>query len=82
VKPNNSSAVVTLQGKLAWQVSDRVTLRAGGVGSRDDWGEYIHSQLFNPTHMPRHLDQSQSYFSTLHHTLSSRSFYTVGLNYF
>ncbi len=81
-KPNNSSSVHTLQAKLAWRANDRITVRAGGLGSRDDWREYVHNLLFSPDRMPRHLDRNQSYFTTLTHALSSRSFYNLGVNYF
>jgi outer membrane receptor protein involved in Fe transport len=81
IKPNNSSSVYTLQGKLAWRLNDRMTLRAGGLGSDDDWHEYVHSLLFNPSFMPRHYDGNRSYYGSFNHALSARTFYNIGINY-
>ncbi len=81
-KPNNSTSGWTFQGKLSWQLSDKMTLKAGGLGSQDRWREYIHTYLFNLNHAPRYLDNNKSYFTTFNHVLSSKTFWNVGYNYF
>ena len=82
IKPNNSTGGFTFQGKLAWQLNDRMTLKVGGLGSEDKWREYNHAYLLNLDHTPRYLDRNVSYTGTFNHTLSQKTFYTVGLNYF
>jgi outer membrane receptor protein involved in Fe transport len=81
-KPNNFSSGYTYQGKLAWTVNDQVNVKAGTLGSRDKWREYSHTYLFNQDHMPRYKDDNQSYFASLNHALSPKTFYNVGVNFF
>lgn len=81
-KPNNSSSGYTWQGKLAWALTDQVNLKVGTLGSQDKWREYAHTYLFNQAHMPRYKDDNQSYFATLNHALSPRTFYNLGVNFF
>ncbi len=82
IKPNNSSGGYTFQGKLGWQLNDNMSLKVGGLGSEEKWREYNHTYLLNLDHSPRYLDRNVSYNSTLHHTLSQKTFYTLGVNYF
>jgi outer membrane receptor protein involved in Fe transport len=82
VKPNNGSAGWTYQGKLAWQLSDAMKVRAGGLGSQDDWQQYLGTYLFNLDHAPRYEDRNQSYFGTFNHVVSSKTFYDVGVSFF
>jgi len=79
--PNNSSSGWTFQGKLNWQPSDQVTVKAGGLGSQEVWSQYLNSYLFNLAHTPRYLDRSQSYFSSFNQVLSPRTFYNLAVNY-
>ena len=81
-KPNDSSSGWSFQGKLAWQLTNQVSLKAGALGSQDRWREYSQFYLFDLDHTPRYLDNNQSYFGTLNHVLSSKTFYNVGFNYF
>jgi outer membrane receptor protein involved in Fe transport len=81
-KPNNGSSGITYQGKLAWQVNDRMNLKAGTLGSQDDWREYLHAYLFNVRHTPRYEDRNQSYFASFNHALNPRTFYNLGVNFF
>jgi len=81
-KPNNFSSGFTYQGKLAWSLTDQVNLKVGTLGSEDKWREYTHTYLFNQTHMPRYKDENGSYFASLNHALSTKTFYNVGVNYF
>jgi outer membrane receptor protein involved in Fe transport len=82
VKPSNSSAGWTYQGKVAWQLNDQATVKIGSLGSSDDWQQYANTYLFDQAHMPRYEDRNRSYFGTLNHALTPRTFYTVGLSYF
>lgn len=82
LKPNNTSGGYTFQGKLAWQLNDNMDLKASGLGSEEQWQEYQHAYLYNSDHTPRYYDRNQSYNSTFTHTLSQKSFYNVGVNYF
>jgi outer membrane receptor protein involved in Fe transport len=82
IKPNNSTGGYTFQGKLGWQLNDKMSLKVGGLGSEDNWREYNHAYLLNLAHSPRYLDRNVSYTSTFNHTLSQKTFYTVGVNYF
>jgi prepilin-type N-terminal cleavage/methylation domain-containing protein len=79
--PSNSASGYTFQGKLNWQPSDRLTFKAGGLGSQEDWREYLRQYLFNLSHAPRYLDRSESYFVSGNHVLSKRTFYNVAVNY-
>lgn len=81
-KPNNFSSGYTWQGKLAWSLTDQVNLKVGTLGSQDKWREYLHTYLFNQDHMPRYKDDNQSYFASMNHALSTKTFYNVGLNFF
>jgi outer membrane receptor protein involved in Fe transport len=81
-KPNNSSAGFTFQGKLAWQPTDRVTLKAGGLGSEENWREYRHAYLFDIEHAPRYLDRNLNYYATYNQVLSPKSFFNIGGNFF
>ena len=57
-------------------------LRAGTLGSEDDWQEYHHQYLFNQGHMPRYEDTNRSVFGTLTHSLNPTTFYSLGVNWF
>jgi outer membrane receptor protein involved in Fe transport len=81
-KPNNFSSGFTYQGKLAWSLTDQVNLKVGTLGSQDKWREYTHTYLFNQTHTPRYKDDNQSYFGSLNHALSTKTFYNLGVNFF
>ena len=82
IKPNNSSSGWSFQGKLAWQLSDKVTFKAGGLGSQDRWREYSQFYLKNLSHSPRYLDNNKSYFGTYNQVLSSKAFFNLGFNFF
>ena len=82
VKPENSSGAYAFQGKLSWQMTDKMSIKAGGLGSQDRWQEYQQTYLYNMAHMPRYLDRNQSYFGTFNHVLSSKTFWNFGYNFF
>jgi outer membrane receptor protein involved in Fe transport len=81
-KPNNTSSGFTFQGKLAWHLNDKATLRASGIGSEDDWREYRNAYLFDIAHTPRYVDRNQSYALTFNQVLSQKTFFNLGVNYF
>ena len=81
-KPNDSSSGWTFQGKLSWQISDKLTLKGGGLGSQDLWREYLQAYLKDIDHTPKYLDRNQSYYTTLNHVVSARTFWNVGFNFF
>jgi outer membrane receptor protein involved in Fe transport len=80
--PANSSSGYTLQGKIAWQITENDQLKVGGLGSQDDWREYSHFYLFNLAHAPRYRDRNQSYFGSFNHVFSNKTFAGVGVNWF
>jgi outer membrane receptor protein involved in Fe transport len=82
VQPNNFSSGFTLQGKLAWQLSSSMNLKVGGLGSADDWRQYVNTYLFDLDHIPRYEDRNQSYFATFNHALNPKTFYNLGVNFF
>lgn len=81
-KPANSSGGFTFQGKLTWQLSEHGTLRLSGLGSEDDWRQYLHSYLLNLDRSPRYYDRNQSYGATYSHVLSPRTFFNLSGNFF
>ena len=79
--PSNSASGYTLQGKLNWQPSDKLTFKAGGLGSQEDWRQFLDSYLFDLSHAPRYLDRSQSYFTSGNYVQSKQTFYNLAVNY-
>ena len=81
-KPNNSSSGYSYQGKLSWQMSNAMSFKLSGLGSTDDWHEYLNPYLFNLAHTPRYYDRNRSVTGTFNHVLSTKTFYTLGGNWF
>jgi outer membrane receptor protein involved in Fe transport len=79
--PSNSASGYTFQGKLNWQPSDQFTFKAGGLGSQEDWRQFLGSYLFDLSHAPRYLDRSESFFASGNHVLSQKTFYNLAVNY-
>src|SRR5262249_53748098 len=79
--PMNSSSSWIYQGKLAYQLTDKMTLRGGALGSKDDWREYLHPYLLDLAHTPRYEDLNQSYFATFNHVISNRTYWNLGFNW-
>ncbi len=82
LKPQNGSSGYTLQGKVNWRVADQTTVKAGGLGSHDEWAQYSHAYLYNLPHSPRYEDFNQNYYGTVNHVFNTRNFGNVGFNYF
>lgn len=81
-KPANSSEGWTWQGKVAWRINDAMNLKAGTLGSDEDWQQYLHAYLFNLPHAPRYSDRNRSYFGSFNHVLNKNTFWNLALNYF
>jgi outer membrane receptor protein involved in Fe transport len=82
IKPANSSGGYTFQGKMTWQLNNSMKLKAGGLGSEDNWREFQSAYLFDLPHSPRYYDRNASYFTTFNHVLSTKTFYEVGASWF
>jgi len=80
--PNNDLSGYTWQGKFTWDVTPALKLRAGTLGSQDNWQEYYQAYLFNQPHMPRYEDTNNSVFGTATYTFDPRTFVTAGANWF
>ena len=57
-------------------------MRAGTLGSYDDWREYHHQYLYDQSHMPKYEDNNTSVFGTATYTFNPKTFATVGANWF
>ncbi len=82
ILPGNNLSGFTWQGKANWRAAPGTTLKLGALGSQDDWREYVHNYLHIPDHMPRYEDRNDSYFATLTHSLSPRTYMNFSVNYF
>jgi outer membrane receptor protein involved in Fe transport len=82
IKPQNHSGGWTYQGKLSWQLSDKMNVKVGGLGSSDDWQQYLNTYIFDQDHMPRYADRNSSVFGTFNHVINTKTFYNIGLSYF
>jgi outer membrane receptor protein involved in Fe transport len=80
--PNNQLGGYTWQGKLTWALNNSLKLRAGTLGSKDEWREYHHQYVFNQAHMPRYEDKNNSVFGTATYTFNPKTFATLGVNWF
>ena len=80
--PSNSLGGWTGQAKLAIPIAKSITFKVGGLYSNDDWREYLNTYRFNLLHAPRYQDRNRSLTGSISHTINSKSFYTLGANYF
>lgn len=80
--PSNSLSGYTWQGKVTWDVTQDLTLKAGTLSSLDDWQEYLHQYRFTPDHMPRYEDRNYSYFGSITNKLGSNTFVNLSANFF
>jgi outer membrane receptor protein involved in Fe transport len=80
--PSNALSGWTHQAKLSIPIGQPMTLKLGGLSSDDDWQEYLNTYRFNLIHAPRYQDRNRSLTTQLNHTLSAKSFYSVGWNWF
>jgi outer membrane receptor protein involved in Fe transport len=80
--PFNTLSGWTWQGKVNWKLSQGMSLKAGTLGSRDDWQEYLHNYRFTGAHMPRYEDRNSSYFATFTDKLNPDTYFNLSGNYF
>jgi len=81
-QPNNMLSGWTHQGKISIPFGKQISLRLGGLYSTDDWRRYLNTYRYNLSHMPRYQDLNESFTGQISHTLSSKSFYTLGASWF
>lgn len=82
IQPNNDLGGYTWQGRVNWRVNPGLSVKAGLLGSADDWREYLHTYAFNQEHMPRYEDRNNSFFGTVTQNMGSNSFLDLKVNYF
>ncbi|HEY2956574.1 MAG TPA: TonB-dependent receptor [Candidatus Eisenbacteria bacterium] len=80
--PSNSLSGWTGQGKLTIPLQKQMNLKFGVLGSNDDWREYLNTYRYNLIHAPRYRDVNRSVTGQFNHTLSARSFYSLGGSWF
>jgi outer membrane receptor protein involved in Fe transport len=80
--PVNSLSGYSWQGKITVNLNKNIKWRSGILGSYDDWREYNHAYLFNKVHSPRYVDQNNSFFTRIVHTVNPKTFYTLSANYY
>jgi len=80
--PSNSLGGWTHQAKVSIPISKPMSLKVGGLWSDDDWQEYLNTYRFDLAHSPRYQDRNRSVTGTFNHTLSTKSFYTLGASWF
>jgi outer membrane receptor protein involved in Fe transport len=82
ILPNNSVSGWSWQGKITWRPTSELKFKLGALGSLDKWAEYRNHYYFDIAHSPRYEDLNYSFTASMNHTLSTTSFYSLGLNYF
>ncbi|GAB4320310.1 MAG: hypothetical protein Kow0074_10540 [Candidatus Zixiibacteriota bacterium] len=80
--PNNSLSGWSYQGKLYIDLTQDIQLKAGALGSRDEWSEFRMDYYFDREHTPRYKDENNSLYGQIVHNLSPKTFYTASVNYF
>ena len=80
--PDNHLAGWTGQAKVMVPLGKQLAFRVGGLYSFDDWREYLNQYRYNLIHTPRYEDRNRSLTAQMNHTLSPKSFYTLGWSYF
>ena len=82
VLPSNSLEGWTHQGKVSIPLGQKMKFKVGGLWSDDDWREYLNTYRFNLEHAPRYADRNRSLTTEFNHTLSAKSFYSLGASFF
>jgi outer membrane receptor protein involved in Fe transport len=80
--PSNSLGGWTGQGKLSLPLAKNLNIKVGGLYSLDDWREYLNTYRYDLIHAPRYQDNNRSLTGQVTHTLSARTFYSLGGSYF
>lgn len=76
----NPSERMSLQGKLTCKISPSIKLNVSSLWEKRDYREYNHAFRYNPDGDYRRFERSYTNSFTVTHTLSSKTFYTVGLS--
>ncbi len=82
ILPHNWLGGWSGQGKLSIKINDNMNLKVGGLYSKDNWSQYLHTYYFDIEHTPHYLDDNKSGYVRLTHTLSPSTFYTLAGSYF
>ncbi len=80
--PSNWLSGWTHQAKVTMPLGDMMKLKLGGLYSDDDWQEYLNTYRFNLAHAPRYEDRNRSLTGQFSHTLSAKTFYSLGMSWF
>ena len=81
LQPSNGLSGWTGQAKLSIPLGQMAGLKVGGLFSKDDWLQYLNSYRFNQKHLPRTVDENRSVNGQFTHTLTPRTFYSLGANW-
>lgn len=82
ILPHNSAGLWNYQGKLNWQAGPNTQVKLGSVGSYEDWKEFSNFYRFDSDHSARYVDQNYSFWSSITHTLTSKTFFTLSGSWF
>ena len=82
ILPDNWLSGWTWQGKADWKLTPGLSIKAGTLGSQDNWQEYLHSYRFTGGHAPRYKDNNSSYFATVTEKLNPDTYFNISGNYF
>ncbi len=80
--PNNDLRGWTWQGKLRYDITNNFIMRAGVLGSYDEFDRYQRAYHFNYQHMPHFEDNNNSFYIQFTNNLSKNTFWTFKGNYF
>ncbi len=80
-QPNNWLKGWAYQGKLDFEPSTSMKLALQGNGSRDEWMQYRHDNLFNSEHNRYYLDKNMGLSAKFTHTLNAKTFYNLSATY-
>ena len=78
---NNYDNYYSYFGKITGQVTDKLRLDLGTIGSYDNWLEYRHPYFFVPEHLPEYEDVNNVYYGRINHSLSEDLFYILTMSY-
>ena len=80
-QPENTLTGWSWLGRASWRPADPVRLELSARGSRDDWREFTQAYLFDPGHMPRHVDRAGGGEATLQVTRGSGTLVDFSVGY-
>jgi len=80
--PMSWSDQLSLSGKILYNITPQIKLTLHGSYSGTQYQSYSHKYRLNPEGIPTGYRDNNSIITTLNHTLSSKSFYTVSYSRF